>query len=102
MKFITNIRIVSLNDKGFPATRERPVVGDMYLTPSRIEPETYDRWIWTGGTNGWQKAGSNPSLDEEKSMRERRVENVRSYFKKKKEQYVKHMVERLSDELNAI
>ena len=102
MKLVTNLRIVSLSDKGFPATRERPVVGDVYLTPSRTELEMYDQWIWTGCTNEWQKVGSIPSLDEEKSMRQRRVENVKSYFKKKREQYVNTMVERLADELNAI
>jgi hypothetical protein len=80
----TNIRIVSLNDKGLPSTRQRPVLGDMYLSPSRTDPETYDQWVWAGDTLEWQKLGSIPSFDKEKSMREQRVENVKSYFRERK------------------
>lgn len=83
MNFRTNLRIVSLNDKGLPATKERPVVGDLYLTPSRTEPEMYEQWIWSGGTSEWIKAGSIPSFDDEKSMRQQRVENVKKYFREK-------------------
>ena len=85
MSLMTNIRIASLNDKGLPATRERPNVGDMSLTPSRTEPEMYDQWIWAGDTLEWQKLGSIPSFDEEKFMREQRVKNVKSYFRERKE-----------------
>ena len=84
MELRTNIRIVSLNDKGLPSTRKRPVLGDMYLTPSLTDPETYDQWIWAGDNLEWQKLGSIPSFDEEKSMREQRVENVRQYFRERK------------------
>ena len=78
------LRIVSLNDKGVPDTKERPFVGDLYLAPSRTDPERYDQWIWTGDTLEWQKLGSLPTFDEEKSLREQRVENVKAYFRKRR------------------
>ena len=76
----TNVRIVSLNDKGVPDTKGSPIVGDLYLAPSITDPETYDQWIWTGDNLEWQKIGSLPSFDDEKVLREQRVENVRRYF----------------------
>jgi hypothetical protein len=84
MELRTNIRIVSLNDKGLPSTRKRPVLGDMYLAPSLTDPEMYDQWIWAGDTLEWQRIGSIPSFDEEKSMRKQRVENVKTYFRERK------------------
>ena len=98
-EFSMNVRIVSLNDKGIPETKESPFVGDLYLTPSRRDPEIYDQWIWSGDTREWQNVGSLPSSDDERAMRERRVENVKSYFKKKKEQYITTMLFRHADEL---
>lgn len=83
-EFRMNVRIVSLNDKGFPDPKELPAVGDLYLTLSRTEPEMYDQWIWAGDSLEWQKLGSIPSFDEEKSMREQRVKNVKSYFNTRK------------------
>lgn len=87
-EFRMNVRIVSLNDKGIPETKEAPVVGDLYLTPSRRDPEMYDQWIWSGDDGEWQNVGTLPSSDDEKAMRQQRVENVKSYFKKKKEQHI--------------
>lgn len=84
-EFLMNVRIVSLNDKGLPSTKEGLVVGDLYLTPSRTDPEMYDQWIWSGDTQGWQKLGGIPSFDEEKFIRAQRVENVKSYFRERKE-----------------
>jgi len=84
MELRTKLRIVSLNDKGLPSTRKRPALGDMYLAPSLTDPDTYDKWIWAGDDLEWQKLGSIPSFDEEKSMREQRVENVRRYFRERK------------------
>jgi hypothetical protein len=84
MELRTNIRIVSLNDKGLPSTRKRPVLGDMYLAQSLTDPEMYDQWIWAGDTLEWQKLGSIPSFDEEKAMRNERVENVKTYFRERK------------------
>ena len=97
--FRMNIRIVSLNYKGIPETKEPPVVGDLYLTPSRTDPEMYEQWIWSGDTQGWQNVGNLPSFDDERAMREKRVENIKSYFKKKKEQYVTTMLFHHADEL---
>ena len=85
-KFSTNVRIVPLNDKGLPSTRKQPVLGDMYLSPSLTEPEMFDQWIWAGDTLEWQKIGSIPSFDDEKARREERVENVKTYFKRKREE----------------
>lgn len=84
MELRCNIRIVSLNDKGLPDTRKRPVLGDMYLVQSLTDPEMYDQWIWAGDTLEWQRLGSIPSFDEEKAMRNERVENVKSYFRERK------------------
>ena len=78
------LRIVSLNDKGLPSTRKRPVLGDMYLAPSLTDPDTYDKWIWAGDNLEWQKIGSIPSFDDEKARREERVENVKTYFRERK------------------
>jgi hypothetical protein len=80
----TNNIIVSLNDKGVPSTRKRPVLGDMYITQSLTDPEMYDQWIWSGDTLEWQRLGSIPFFDEEKAMRNERVENVKTYFRERK------------------
>ena len=83
----TNIRLVSLNDQGLPDAEGPLSVGDLYLTPSREDPEKWDEWIWAGDATGWQRVGSvTANDDDERAMRQQRVDRVKQYFKQKREE----------------
>jgi hypothetical protein len=87
-EFRTNIRLVSLNDQGLPNAEGPLSVGDLYLTPSRDDPEKYVKLVWAGDATGWQRIGSVEGShdDEERAMRQQRVERVKQYFKQKREE----------------
>lgn len=83
-EFRTNIRLVSLNAQGFPDAEGPLSVGDLYLTPSQIHSsEKWDEWIWAGDGPGWQRVGSVEANDDddERAMRQHRVDRVKQYFK---------------------
>ena len=79
-------RIVPIDENGFPKVDGEPVLGDLYLTETE-DGESYMEWTWTGNSSSpWSRIGELPiSLDEEQSLREQRVENVKKYFKDKRQ-----------------
>jgi hypothetical protein len=87
-EFRTNIRLVSLNAQGLPDAEGTLSVGDLYLTPSRDDPDSYDEWVWAGDATGWQRLGSVTAsdYDDERVMRQNRVNRVKQYFKQKREE----------------
>ena len=87
-EFRTTLRLVSLNDQGLPDAEGPLSVGDLYLAPSQTDPDRYDEWVWAGDSLGWQRLGSVTANDdeEERAMRQQRVDSVRKYFKQKREE----------------
>lgn len=89
-----SFHIVPVGSDGYPAPdlADPPVkaqIGDIYLTQSS-ERTAYTEWIRAG--SDWVQVGETTAdLSEVDTLKKERVNRVRDYFRKKKEQHKKNL-----------
>lgn len=92
MKQVEGFHVVPVGPDGYPAPDlasppAKVQVGDIYLTPSS-ERTAYTEWIRAGAD--WVQVGETQTdLSEVDMLKKQRVNSVRDYFRKKKEEYKK-------------